>query len=56
MRDDLESHFADRVQQLTTETIPSPVAADSALMNVQCNSDRENARMEQEIALQRVMA
>ena len=46
---------ADRVHQLITETIPSRVAADSAFRNAQRNSDRENARIEHDKALLRVM-
>ena len=46
---------ADRVAQLITETIPARVAADTAFRNAQQNSDRENARIEHDKALQRVM-
>ena len=46
---------ADRVHQLITETIPARVAADSAFRNAQRNSDRENARIEHDKALLRVM-
>ena len=46
---------ADRVRQLITETIPSRVAVDSAFRNAQRNSDRENARIEHDKALLRVM-
>ena len=45
----------DRVQQLITETIPARVAADSKFKNARQNSDRENARIEHDKALQRVM-
>ncbi len=45
----------DRVLQLITETIPSRVARDTAFRNAQKNSDRENARIEHDKALQRVM-
>ena len=45
----------DRVQQLITETIPARVAADSKFKNARQNSDKENARIEHDKALQRVM-
>ena len=45
----------DRVYQLITETIPSRVAEDTAFKNAQENSDRENARIEHDNALLRVM-
>ena len=46
---------ADRVRQLITETIPARVAEDTAFKNAQQNSDRENARIEHDKALLRVM-
>ena len=46
---------ADRVAQLITETIPARVAADNAFKNAQKHSDRENARIEHDKALLRVM-
>ena len=46
---------ADSVAQLITETIPARVSADSAFRNAQQNSDRENARIEHDGALRRVM-
>ena len=52
---DISWDDADRVHQLITETIPSRVAEDSAFKNAQRNSDRENARIEHDKALQRVM-
>ena len=52
---DISWDDADRVHQLITETIPSRVAADTAFRNAQRNSDRENARIEHNKALQRVM-
>ena len=45
----------DRVQKLITETIPSRVAEDSSYRNAQQNSDRQNARIEHDGALKRVM-
>lgn len=45
----------DRVQRLVTETIPSMVAADPAYQNARRNSDEQNARIEGEKALRRVM-
>ncbi len=45
----------DRVHKLITEDIPERVAADTAYQNAQKNSDRQNARIEHDKALQRVM-
>ncbi|MFZ6034063.1 MAG: type I restriction endonuclease subunit R [Melioribacter sp.] len=45
----------DRVQKLITEEIPSRVAADTAYQNAMKNSDRQNARIEHDKALERVM-
>ena len=52
---DIAWEDADRVRQLLTETIPARVAADTAFRNAQRNSDRENARIEHDKALLRVM-
>ncbi len=46
---------ADRVRRLIAEEIPARVAADSAYRNAQRNSDRQNARIEHDKALSRVM-
>ena len=46
---------ADRVHKLITEDIPSRVAADKAYQNARQNSDRQNARIEHDKALARVM-
>ena len=46
---------ADRVRQLITETIPAQVAADTAFKNALQNSDKQNARIEHDKALVRVM-
>ena len=46
---------ADRVRQMITETIPSRVAEDRALRNARQNSDEQNARIEHDRALVRVM-
>ncbi len=46
---------ADRVRQLITETIPSRVADDTAFRNARRNSDEQNARIEHDRALLRVM-
>ena len=46
---------ADRVHQMITETIPAMVAEDTAFQNARKNSDRENARIEHDRALGRVM-
>jgi type I restriction enzyme R subunit len=45
----------DRVKKLITEDIPSRVAADAAYQNATKNSDRQNARVEHDKALLRVM-
>ena len=52
---DIPWEDADRVRQLITQTIPSRVAEDTAFKNAQQNSDRENARIEHDKALLRVM-
>ena len=46
---------ADRVHRLITEEIPARVAADSAYRNARQNSDKQNARIEHDKALKRVM-
>jgi type I restriction enzyme R subunit len=46
---------ADRVHQLITQEIPNRVAADTAYQNAKANSDKQNARIEHDKALQRVM-
>ena len=46
---------ADRVHRLITEDIPNRVAADKAYQNAKQNSDRQNARIEHDKALGRVM-
>ena len=43
------------MRQLITETIPSRVAEDTAFKNARRNSDKENARIEHDKALLRVM-
>lgn len=45
----------DRVHQLITQDIPAKVAADPAYRNAQRNSDKQNARIEHDKALLRVM-
>jgi type I restriction enzyme R subunit len=45
----------DRVRRLITEEIPTKVAADAAYQNAMKNSDRQNARIEHDRALLRVM-
>ena len=46
---------ADRVHKLITEEIPNRVAADKAYQNAKQNSDKQNARIEHDKALGRVM-
>ena len=45
----------DRVRKLITEDIPSRVAADTAYQNARQNPDRQNARIEHDKALARVI-
>ena len=45
----------DRVHKLVTEDIPNRVAADTAYQNAKKNSDKQNARIEHDKALARVM-
>jgi type I restriction enzyme R subunit len=45
----------DRVRKLVTEEIPEKVAADKAYQNARKNSDKQNARIEHDKALKRVM-
>ncbi len=46
---------ADRIHQLITQEIPASVAADGAYQNARANSDKQNARIEHDKALGRVM-
>jgi type I restriction enzyme R subunit len=46
---------ADRVNRLITKDIPARVAADGAYQNARKNSDKQNARIEHDKALERVM-
>jgi type I restriction enzyme R subunit len=46
---------ADRVQRLIAEDIPARVAADGAYQNAMKNNDKQNARIEHDKALARVM-
>ena len=46
---------ADRVERLITKDIPAQVATDTAFGNARQNSDKENARIEHDEALRRVM-
>lgn len=52
---DIPWEDADRVRELIAETIPARVAEDSAYKNAQANSDRQNAKIEHDKALVRVM-
>src|SRR5262249_44379865 len=45
----------DRIRKLVTEEIPSKVSADKAYQNAKKNSDKQNARIEHDKALKRVM-
>jgi type I restriction enzyme, R subunit len=46
---------SDRIEKLISEEIPAKVAADEAYRNAQANSDKQNARIEHDRALGRVM-
>lgn len=46
---------ADRVRRLITEEIPARLAKDTAFQNAMQNSDRQNARIEHDRVLRRVM-
>jgi len=46
---------ADRVHRLITQDIPQKVSADTAYQNAKQNSDKQNARIEHDKALARVM-
>ena len=46
---------ADRVKRLITQDIPNRVSADKAYKNAIANSDKQNARIEHDKALRRVM-
>ena len=46
---------ADRVRRMITEEIPAGVAADTAYQNARANSDKQNARIENDKALNRVI-
>ncbi len=52
---DIRWEDTDRVRQLIIETIPERVREDTAFRNAQRNSDRQNARIEHDKALVRVM-
>ena len=45
----------DKVQQVIAEEIPAKVSADTAYQNAMKNSDKQNARIEHDAALQRVL-
>ncbi len=46
---------ADKVRKVISEEIPAKVAADEAYQNAKKNSDKQNARIEHDRALARVM-
>ena len=52
---DIPWEDVDRVRRLITEEIPAKVAEDTAYRNARQNSDRQNARIEHDEALKRVM-
>ena len=52
---DTEWEDADRIRKQVFETIPARVAEDTAFKNARQNSDRQNARIEHDKALSRVI-
>ncbi len=51
----IEWKDADKIRQVIAEEIPAKVAEDTAYQNAMKNSDRQNARIEHDNALQRVL-
>jgi len=51
----IEWKDADKIQKVITEEIPEKVAADKAYQNAKKNPDKQNARIEHDKALERVM-
>ena len=45
----------DKIRKVITEEIPARVAQDKAYQNAQANSDKENAKLEHDKALNRVV-
>lgn len=52
---DIEWKDADKIRKVISEEIPAKVAADKAYQNARKYSDRQNARIEHDKALGRVM-
>ncbi len=51
----IEWHDGDKIRKVITEDIPARVAQDKAYQNAQANSGRQNARLEHDKALNRVV-
>ena len=51
----IEWKDTDKIQKVIAEELPAKVAADKAYQNAIANSDRENARIEHDKALERAM-
>lgn len=51
----IEWKDADKIRKVISEEIPAKVSADKAYQNAMKNSDKENARIEHDSALQRVL-
>jgi type I restriction enzyme R subunit len=51
----IEWKDADKIRQVISEEIPSKVAADTAYQNAMQNSDKQTARLEHDLALQKVI-
>lgn len=51
----IEWKDADKIRQVISEEIPAKVAADTAYQNAMQNSDKQTARLEHDLALQKVI-
>jgi len=51
----LEWNDRDKIEKMVSEELPTKVAADPAFQNAKRNSDKQNARIEHDRVLQRVM-
>jgi type I restriction enzyme R subunit len=51
----IEWKDADKIKKVITEEIPARVAQDKAYQNAQANSDKQNAKLEHDKALNRVV-
>ena len=51
----IEWQDQDKIEKIITEELPAMVAEDRAYQNAKANSDRQNARIEHDRALERAM-